>query len=120
MKNPLSYFGMLAKRWAWMVLLGIVICSGVTFTISKFTTPVYQASATLILNLGTSASAYDNLTASVQGVPTYAQLLTSPAVLNSVLAQHRGLTLQQLSAMITVKTQPNTQLIELDVQNSNP
>src|SRR6266702_590431 len=80
MKNPLSYYTLLAKRWAWVVILGIVICS----------------------------------------VPTYAQLLTSPTVLGPVAARHRGLTIQQLNAMIMVKTQPNSLLIELDVENSDP
>src|SRR5205085_4231591 len=120
MKKPLSYYTMLAKRWAWIIILGIVICGGATYLISKITRPVYEATATLILSLGTSSSPYDNLTASVQAVPTYAQLLTTPTVLNPVVAQHPGLTLQQLSAMLNVKNQPNTQLIELDVDNTNP
>ena len=121
MKNPLAYYVTLAKRWAWMIVLGMVICSGVTYAISKKMHPVYQASATLILYLGTpSQSAYESLSASVQAVPEYAQLLTKDAVLKPVVGKHRGLTLQQLRAMITVKPQTNTQLIELDVENSNP
>ncbi len=121
MKNPLSYYTVLAKRWAWMVILGIVLCSSVSFGISKITPRVYQASATLILNLGTSASAYyQNFPVSVQAIPTYAQLLTSPAVLAPVAERHPGLTTDQLRAMITVKPQPSTPLIELDVENRNP
>ena len=120
MNKSLSYYTMLARRWAWMIVLGIVICSGATFTISKLTHPVYQASATLILNLGTTASAYDNVNASLQAVPTYAQLVMSPEVLTPVVARHPGLTLEQLGAMITVNTQPNTQLIVIDVENSDP
>ncbi len=120
MKNPLSYYTMLAKRWAWMILLGIILCSGASFGISKITPRVYQASATLILTAGTSTSAYENFTASVQAVPTYAQLLTSPAVLDPVAERHPGLAPDQLKAMITTKTQANTPLIELDVENRNP
>src|SRR5947209_2273570 len=113
MKNPLNYYTVLAKRWAWMVILGIVLCSSASFGISKIAHPVYQASATLILNVGTSTSPYENFTVSVQAVPTYASLLTSPAVLDPVVEQHHGLTLDQLRQMITVKPQSNTQLIEL-------
>ena len=120
MKNPFSYYTRLAKRWAWMVILGIVLCGGASYGISKITHPVYQASATLNLQLGTSTSAYENFTASVQAVPTYAQLLVSPSVLNPVVEQHPGLTFKQLMAMITVKPQTNTTLIELDVENQNP
>jgi polysaccharide biosynthesis transport protein len=120
MKNPLTHYIVLVKRWAWMVVLGVVICSGATFAVSKLIHPVYQASATLILNLGEAGLNYSNLQAGVQAIPTYAQLITSPVVLNPVVARHPGLTYQQLSAMITVKPQSNTLLIELDVENSDP
>jgi polysaccharide biosynthesis transport protein len=117
MKNPLSYYTMLAKRWAWMVILGIILCSSASFGISKITPRIYQASATLILDAGTSTS---NFPAAVQAVPTYAQLLTSPAVLDPVVERHPGLTPDQLRAMITAKSQGNTLLIELDVENRDP
>ncbi len=120
MKNPLNYYTTLAKRWAWMVILGTVLCGSASFAISKITHPVYQASATLILNVGTSTSAYENFSVSVQAVPTYAQLLISPTVLNPIIERHPGLTLEQLTAMITVKPQSNTPIIELDVENTNP
>src|SRR5437763_9838166 len=100
-----------------MVILGIVLCGSASYVITKHTHPVYQASATLIINVGTSTSPYENFTTSVQAVPTYAQLLTSPAVLNPVIERHPGLTLEQLMAMIIVKPQSNTQLIELDAEN---
>src|SRR5260370_25778622 len=98
----------------------MVLWGGVRYGISKVIKPVYQGAATLNLNLGTSISTYENFTASVQAVPTYAQLLVSPSVLNPVVEQHPGLTFKQLIAMITVKPQTNTTLIELDVENQNP
>ncbi len=121
MKNPLNQYIALAKRWIWMVILGVVICSGATYSISKLIHPVYQASATIVLNSGSYGLGFANFNAAVQAIPTYAQLLTSPAVLNPVVARHQpGLTYQQLSAMITVKPQTTTLLIELDVENRNP
>ena len=118
MKNPLSYYTLLAKRWSWVIILGIVVCSVATFTVSKIERPVYQASATLIVSLASTQSI--DFTQNVEAVQTYAQLLTNPSVLSPVVAQHRGLTIQQLSAMITAKPQLNTQLIELDVENKDP
>ena len=120
MDGSLGHYAMLAKSWAWMVVLGIVICGSGTYVVSRLIPPVYQASATLIIDLKTSASASDNVSASELAVPTYAQLLTDPAVLEPVVAQHQGITLEQLSALISVKPQSNTQLIELDVKNSDP
>src|SRR2546421_1548430 len=120
MQRPLRSFVMLANRWMWLVILGIVICGGSTYNASKLTHPVYQASATLVVTLYASPTSPSNELYSIAAVPTFAQLLTNPSVLTPVIAQHRGMTLQQLTAMITVKPQSNSQLIELDVQNENP
>jgi succinoglycan biosynthesis transport protein ExoP len=120
MKNQMSYYIELVKRWAWVVILGVIFCSSASYVISKITPRVYQASATLILISGTSTTNAENVLASVQAVPTYAQLITSPAVLNPVAALHHGLDPNALRAMITAKTQANTLLIELDVENRDP
>ena len=121
MQSQLSRFMTLAKRWAWMIVLGIVICGGGTYIVSKLMQPVYQASAFIVLNLGSANStAYDNTTASLAALPTYAQLATNPTVLKPVVALHKGLTLNELTAMVSVKPQTNTQIIELDVQNTDP
>src|SRR5947208_1189392 len=121
MQSPLSRYVMLAKRWAWLIVLGIVICGGGTYIFSKLQRPVYQASAIMILTCGPSnASPYDCTSASLEALPTYAQLLNNAVVLNPIVAQHQGLTLNQLNAMLTVKPQSSTQIIELDVQNTNP
>jgi polysaccharide biosynthesis transport protein len=120
MKNSLSYYILLVKRWTWLVILGIGICSGATFLISKFLPPLYQASSMIVVSINSSTSAYDNLNASVQAIPTYVDLLTNPEVLNPVVAQHQGLTLEELKSMMSVKPQANTQLIELDVENRDP
>ncbi len=110
----------LGRHWAWLILSGILICASVTFIATLFIAPTYVASSTVIINLKSSSSPYENLNASELAVPTYAQLLTSPQVLNPVVAQHPGMTLQQLIAMMAVKPQSNTELIELDVSNGNP
>ncbi len=120
MSSLLSRYALLAKRWAWMVLLGIALCSGATYIISELIPPVYQATATLIVTINSSAFPSDNIHASELAVSTYAQLLTDPAVLEPVVAQHQGMALNQLDSMISVKPLSNTQLIELDVKNSDP
>ena len=98
----------LARRWAWLILSGILLCGSITFIVTLFIPPTYMASSTIIINLKSSSSPYENLNASELAVPTYAQLLTSPQVLNPVVAQHPGMTLQQLIAMMAVKPQSNT------------
>jgi polysaccharide biosynthesis transport protein len=121
MRNPLVRYKGLAKRWIWVILLGVVLCGGASYVISKLIHPVYQASALIFLNLGSSnTSPYESTNASLTALPTYAQLLTSPTVLKPVIAQHKGLTLNQLTAMISVQPQANTQLIQVDVQSTDP
>jgi capsular exopolysaccharide synthesis family protein len=120
MQKSLSHYFIVAKRWAWLLLLGVGLCGGITYVVTLFIPPTYQASSTIIINLKSSSSAFENLNASELVVPTYAQLLTSPEVLAPVLAKHPGMTLKSLTAMMTVKPQSNTQLIELDVSNGNP
>ncbi len=121
MQSPLSRYITLARRWAWMIILGIVICGGGTYIASKLIRPVYQSSAFIILIMGSSTtSPYDSTSASLAALPTYASLITNPVVLNPVLAEHKGLTLDQLNNMLAVKPQSNTQVIEVDVKNTNP
>lgn len=121
MHNPLSRYKLILKRWAWMIILGVVVCGVITYAAGKLIRPTYQASSTLILNVCTAqSSAYDCTTAGLEALSTYSQLITTPAVLNPVVAKHPGLTLASLTAMTTVKAQSNTLLINLDVNNSNP
>lgn len=118
MRNVLRYYALLARRWAWLALLGVGICGGGTYIASRLERPVYAASAYTIINIGTSTS--PNIADSLQAVPTFAQLITNPVVLNPVVAQYPGMTAQDLSSMISVKPQSNTQIIEIDVLNSDP
>lgn len=118
MGNTLKSSVFVAKRWIWMFVSAAVICGGATYLLSTFLRPVYQASAYVIVDIGDAA--HPNITESLQAVPTFAQLITTPAVLNPVIAQHPGMNMQDLLAMLTVKPQTNTQIIELDVQAGNP
>lgn len=114
MGNIFRYYTLLAKRWIWMLVVCALLCGGATYLISSFLRPVYQASAYLIINVG--ASAHPSITDSLQAVPTFAQLVTIPAVLDPVAAAHPGMSAPDLFSMISVKPQTNTQIIELDVR----
>jgi succinoglycan biosynthesis transport protein ExoP len=118
MQYSLSRYVIFAKRWWWLIVIGMFICSGTTYIVSKLEHPVYQASAILIINANPSSS--NNTVASLAAVPTYAQLVTTSTVLDPVIAKHQGMTLDQLNSMIASKPESNTQLIELDVQNGDP
>src|SRR5581483_3392270 len=118
-QSLLSRYRLLLKRWLWLIVLGIVVGGCATYIVTKLMPPVYQASTTIILSVTSSQSPYEDATASLEVLPTYAQLITAPKILQPVADRH-DFTLKQLSNMISVKPQSNTQIIEVDVENSDP
>jgi capsular exopolysaccharide synthesis family protein len=119
MRNPLTRYILLAKQWGWLIVLGVVLCGGTTYVVTKLMHPVYQATATLFLSFN-STSPYESNLSAIAALPTYALLVTNPQVLQPVVAQHPGLTLKTLLPMVSVKPQSNTEVIEVDVNNTNP
>lgn len=100
-----------------MLVVCAIICGGATYLLSTLFRPVYQASAYLVIEVG--ASTHPSITESLQAVPTFAQLVTIPAVLEPVIERHPGMSIQDLTSMIAVKPQANTQIIEVRVQADN-
>ena len=81
MRNPLTHYVLLARCWAWVIFLGVVLCGGTTYAITKLMRPTYQASALLLVRFNTTGSDYDKTSAALEVLPTYAQLVTNPTVL---------------------------------------
>jgi succinoglycan biosynthesis transport protein ExoP len=119
MQNSLSRYLLIGKRWLWLLVLGIVVCGSSTYVATKLMRPTYQATTYLMLTVGTSQSAYDNATAALELQSTYSQLITKPQVLEPVASKYH-FTLEQLTEMIAVKPQSNSQIIEVDVTHSDP
>ncbi|GHO91677.1 capsular exopolysaccharide biosynthesis protein [Reticulibacter mediterranei] len=119
MQNSLSRYLLIGKRWLWLLVLGIVVCGSSTYVATKLMRPTYQAATYLILTVGTSQSAYDNATAALELQSTYSQLITKPEVLEPVASKYH-FTLEQLTAMVAVKPQSNSQIIEVNVTHSDP
>ncbi|MBV9689296.1 MAG: hypothetical protein JO202_06250 [Ktedonobacteraceae bacterium] len=108
------------RRWLCIVAFGVTLCSAGTFVASQLIPPVYQATATLLIHFETTGSSYENTSASLEAVPTYAQLVVSPSVLRPVVTSHAHFTLAELSAMVSADTVPNTQLIKVTVESNDP
>ena len=118
MGNISRYYLLFARRWLWLLIVCALISGGATYLISTFLRPIYQATTYLLIDVG--ASAHPSVTESLQAVPTFAQLITLPAVLNPVARRHPGLSVQDLLAAISVRPQTNTQIIELSAQAGQP
>lgn len=118
MGNIFRHYLLLAKRWLWLLIVCTLMSGGATYLVSMFLRPVYQATTYLLIDVG--ASTRPSVTESLQAVPTFAQLITIPAVLDPVAERHPGLSSQDLLAAISVRPQANTQIIELSVQAAQP
>lgn len=118
MGNILRYSVLLGKRWVWLLLIAAVLSGSINYLVSTFLHPVYQASAYLIIDRGTSTYSGDN--GSGQTLAAFAQSIKMPAVLAPVAELHPGMKVQDLADMISVRPQSGAQIIDLDVQADNP
>jgi len=110
-------------RWAWLVMIMVVLGGATAFIISKRTVPVYMATTRLLINEApaTKNTDYASVLASERLARTYSELLTTQPVLEEVNSR-LGLTRseRQLSSQIKVNLLRDTQLIDVSVEDPNP
>lgn len=116
-----NYWDVLIKRWMLIVICIITIGIG-TYIGSRVVKPVYQSSVLVQVAIQSSNSQSDisSLLASDQLVQTESQLATSDPVLREVASHYAGLTVEQLTKQVTSTTKLNTQLFQIDVEDTNP
>src|SRR6266516_5001786 len=123
--QQLRHYARVMQRWLLLMLLGILICSGATFGISKFIlSPVYQATALIQVNgplIPTNTSTGGNDIFSDQALAVgYSVLITSTDVLQTVTQKVPGVSLTQLQSAVSASPQASTQIIEVRAQANNP
>lgn len=111
----------LVKKWMLIVICFFSMGIG-AFIVSQFITPLYQASAIVqvAIRTGSSQADYNNLLASDQLVQTEAQLAVGDPVLRVVSADFPGITPDQVAKEANSTAKLNTQLFEIDVQDTSP
>jgi non-specific protein-tyrosine kinase len=93
------------------------------FIINKNSTPVYQASTSLLINEApaTKATDYSSLVTSERLAQTYAQLMVKTPVLEGVINQlGLSITSQELRRQLQIQPLRDTTLIEVKVEDTNP
>ena len=115
---------LLVRKWAWLPFLFAVVGGGVAFMFSYRQVPTYLASTTLLISLAdntSSPSNYNDVLTAERLSKTYAEWLIMRPMLDEV--SHR-LSLNEspeaLGRQIKVQPIANTQLLRLDVEDSNP
>jgi non-specific protein-tyrosine kinase len=124
----LRQYAQLARKWAWLVILCGVAAGATAYVVSRNSTPIYLASAKLLINQASSASqvspGYTDILTSQQLARTYANLLADGPVVEG-MAQRLGLStdqraVAQLQRGITVTPLRDTQLLEVKVEGPDP
>ncbi len=118
----------IGQLWAivlkqWKLILVCFLVMGVSaFVASKLMKPIYQSTVLVDVSVRSSSNQtdYNSLLASDQLVQTEAQLAVSDPVLREVASHYPGLTEDQLSRQATSTVKLNTELLEIDVQDSSP
>lgn len=113
----------LFRQWWWLILLATLLAGAAGYLVSTQMTPIYDASTTLLINEAPSGKAadYNNILTSERLASTYAQMLVKRPVYEDVIARLRlALTPNQLAGMVTAAPVRNTQLINIDVQSTDP
>lgn len=111
----LQHYIWIIRRKFWLILLGVILCTGATAAIAFKKAPVYEASATIEVNTPDN-DVYGNQALAV----TYALQVTDPAVFQEVVKELPGVTLAQLQNDVSASPIDGTQLIDISVDVSSP
>ncbi|WP_458120268.1 YveK family protein [Paenibacillus sp. Z6-24] len=124
-----QYFNIIKKR-LWLVLLIVVVITAGTGIYGFMTnTPMYTATAKLVVNStptssdGRAVNQLDlgTINSNIQLIKTYEQIIKTPAIMNKVAEEHPklGLTAAQLINSINVSSVDETQVMSLTVTDTS-
>src|SRR5438093_10336655 len=111
------------RRWIWILITVPVIGGIVAFSLSKLSTPVYEASLTLWVSQASAAAGqqYADILAAERLAKTYGALITKRPVLQQTIDELQlDMTPEELSSRIAVKLVRDTQLLEVTARNTDP
>ncbi|WP_379154399.1 YveK family protein [Paenibacillus sp. sgz5001063] len=123
-KTILDYINLIKKR-LWLITLFVLISCATTYYVSQnFVVPVYSASGQLLVNNAANvpeSNNLNNLNFSLNLIESYKEIMKSPTIMKSVVAEHPefNLTEQQLAGKLQIKSSEKSQVINLSVQDEN-
>ena len=115
----LQYYTWLIWHRFWLILIGVVLCTGATFAISSHATPTYEASSLIQVTAPTSSNGNDVFSNQALAVSD-ALLVTSDNVLRTAAKSIPGVTFAQLQQAVSASPADNTQLIQVRGDATNP
>lgn len=116
------YLDFVSRRW-WLLVLGPLIAGMASYFVTQQMTPVYRATATVLVNRTATPGVidYTDVLTSERLTNTYAELVERPAVLDEVIKRlNLSLDRQALAKKIGVNTIKDTQLLTISVTDADP
>ena len=108
----------IAKRWAWLLVLGLVLGAAGGYIGTTYQTPIYKSSTKILVSRSPEQNSTDFAYLNDQQLAqTYIQLLTTQPVLDAV-SEKLGFSVK--SDQISAQLVSNTQLIQLSVEDVDP
>lgn len=122
--RQLKYYSWILRRWSWLILLGVAICSSITFGVSKYLIQQTFQATTLIqvngsLTLSNTSNGGDIFSDQALAVGD-SLLITSTDVLQRVAQKIPAMSLNQLKSSVSASPQASSQIIEVRVQAHDP
>jgi capsular exopolysaccharide synthesis family protein len=114
----LKHYFQIVQRWAWLLILGLILGSAGGYWFSQSQEPVYQSSTrALVMRAPLEQSSDLTYYSDMQLVQTYVQLLTTQPVLEGT---SKRLGYEVNKSQIKVKQNQDTQIIDLTVEDHDP
>ncbi|MCA9875337.1 MAG: polysaccharide biosynthesis tyrosine autokinase [Anaerolineales bacterium] len=114
----------LVWRWAWLIILGVIVAGAGAYIFSKNTTPVYRASSRLLIDEAPGSNTgndYSQVLFEQRLAQTYVEILTTTPILQKTVEQlDLPLSPGQLRGKITVSAPQDTQIIVITVEDTDP
>ena len=116
----------ITRKRAWLIVLAVTVCAGAAYATSTATAPVYEGTAKLLVVAkvdprGGADSALQGTLLSQQLVKSFAQIIQSRATAEAALRlDPQPFSPRQLQAKVHAEPVPDTLLIELRVEDTDP
>jgi len=117
----LQYLGILNRR-KWVIFVTLIVTIAIVFLGSYWMTPIYSTSAVVrIAQIQDGSVSYNDLNYLERLINTYVELLDSRPFLEQVIQRlNISTTPVNLAKSITVEALPNTELIMISAESTNP
>jgi capsular polysaccharide biosynthesis protein/Mrp family chromosome partitioning ATPase len=113
-----------ARRWWWLLAIGVVLATACTLFVSALVLPrVYEAQARVLITPDEAGGAGADLAAGLsidQLIATYSAIIQTRSVLDAVAAETPGLSSDDLARAMTVGPDQDTELLDIAVRWKDP